>query len=315
MVTANSCISRPTMPPMNSTGMNTAASETVIDRMVNATSFEPANAASIGGLPSSMCRTMFSSITMASSTTNPTASVSAISDRLSRLKPNAYITANVPMTDTGSARLGITVADTLRRKRKITSTTSPIVSTRVNFTSATDSRIDFERSLRTSSVDRGGELRPQCRHQRADRVDDLHRVGAGLALNRDEDRASRALIGPGLVVLHAVEDARHLVEAHRRAVAVGDHDRPVPGRGHQLAVGLDDERLPRAGQRAGRQVGVGLLDRLRHLVDADLPRRQLPRVEVDPHGELLGAVDVDLRDARHRGQPLRDHRLGVLVHL
>ena len=85
MVTANSCISRPTMPPMKSTGMNTAASDTVIDRMVNATSFEPANAASIGDLPSSMCRTMFSSITMASSTTNPTESVSAISDRLSRL--------------------------------------------------------------------------------------------------------------------------------------------------------------------------------------------------------------------------------------
>ncbi len=144
------------MPPMNSTGMNTAASDTVIDRMVNATSFEPANAASIGGLPSSMCRTMFSSITMASSTTNPTASVSAISDRLSRLKPNAYITANVPITETGSARLGITVADTLRRKRKITSTTSPIVSTRVNFTSATDSRIDFERSLRTSRLTAAG---------------------------------------------------------------------------------------------------------------------------------------------------------------
>ncbi len=36
-------------------------------------------------MPSSMWRKMFSSITMASSTTNPTAMVSAISDRLSRL--------------------------------------------------------------------------------------------------------------------------------------------------------------------------------------------------------------------------------------
>ena len=34
MVTANSWNSRPTMPPMNSTGMNTAASESVMERIV-----------------------------------------------------------------------------------------------------------------------------------------------------------------------------------------------------------------------------------------------------------------------------------------
>jgi len=65
--------------------MNTAASDSVMERMVNPTSRDPANAASSGGVPFSMWRTMFSSITMASSTTNPTDSVSAIIDRLSRL--------------------------------------------------------------------------------------------------------------------------------------------------------------------------------------------------------------------------------------
>ena len=73
------------IPPMNSTGMNTAVSEMVIDRMVNPISRAPSSAACSGRFPISMCRTMFSSITMASSTTNPTESVSAISDRLSRL--------------------------------------------------------------------------------------------------------------------------------------------------------------------------------------------------------------------------------------
>ena len=47
MVTANSCSSRPRMPPMNSTGMKTAASESVIDRMVKPISREPLSAASI----------------------------------------------------------------------------------------------------------------------------------------------------------------------------------------------------------------------------------------------------------------------------
>jgi hypothetical protein len=83
MTTANSRKTRPTTPPMNSTGMKTATSEKVIDRMVKPISREPFIAASNGFSPSSICRTMFSSMTMASSTTKPTASVNASSEILS----------------------------------------------------------------------------------------------------------------------------------------------------------------------------------------------------------------------------------------
>ena len=65
--------------------MKTAASDSVIETIVKAISLEPSSAACIRGFPISMCRTMFSSMTIASSTTKPTESVSAISDRLSRL--------------------------------------------------------------------------------------------------------------------------------------------------------------------------------------------------------------------------------------
>ena len=71
------------MPLMNNTGMNTAASERVMERIVKPISRPPSNAACMRGLPISMCRTMFSRITMASSTTKPTESVSAMSERLS----------------------------------------------------------------------------------------------------------------------------------------------------------------------------------------------------------------------------------------
>ena len=73
------------IPPMNSTGMNTAASERVIERMVKPISLAPSSAASSAGFPVSTWRTMFSSMTMASSTTNPSESVRAMSERLSRL--------------------------------------------------------------------------------------------------------------------------------------------------------------------------------------------------------------------------------------
>ena len=75
MVTANSRNTRPTTPLMNSTGMNTATSDRVIDMMVKPISREPRKAASITRSPLSTWRTMFSSMTMASSTTNPTDSV------------------------------------------------------------------------------------------------------------------------------------------------------------------------------------------------------------------------------------------------
>ncbi len=73
------------MPPMKRNGRNTATSEIVIERMVNPISREPSSAAWRGDLPISMWRTTFSSMTIASSTTKPTDSVSAMSDRLSRL--------------------------------------------------------------------------------------------------------------------------------------------------------------------------------------------------------------------------------------
>ena len=50
------------------------------------------------------------------------------------------------MMDIGSARLGMTVADRLRRNRKMTSTTSTRVISSVNVTSCTDSWIVVERS-------------------------------------------------------------------------------------------------------------------------------------------------------------------------
>ena len=110
IVTANSLNSRPMMPPMNSSGMNTATRLTEMESTVKAISLAPVTAAMRGCSPSSVWRTIFSSTTMASSTTKPVASVSASSDRLSRLKPKKYMPAKVPMAATGSTTAGMKVA-------------------------------------------------------------------------------------------------------------------------------------------------------------------------------------------------------------
>ena len=64
--------------------------------------------------------------------------------------------AKVPMIDMGNARLGIMVAETFRKKRKITRTTSATVRSSVNLTSLTESRMDSERSIRMPRFTEGG---------------------------------------------------------------------------------------------------------------------------------------------------------------
>jgi hypothetical protein len=132
IVMANSRNSRPSTPLMKRMGMNTAASEIVIETIVNPISREPLRAASSGSCPCSIWRTMFSSITIASSTTKPIERMSAIIDRLSRVKPSSDITANVPRIENGRASAGMSVAEPLWRNAKITATTSPSVTSMVH---------------------------------------------------------------------------------------------------------------------------------------------------------------------------------------
>ena len=93
-----------------------------------------------------MCRAMFSIITMASSTTKPVAIVSAIKVRLFSEKCSRYITANVPMSESGAATEAMKVAGTLRRKKKITATTRATLRHSSNSTSCTEARMPVVRS-------------------------------------------------------------------------------------------------------------------------------------------------------------------------
>ncbi len=155
---ANSRKSRPTMPVMKRSGMKTAMSETLSEMTVKPICRAPLSAASIGASPISMKRTMFSIITIASSTTKPVAMVNAMSERLSRVKPTSSITPKVPMIASGSETLGMIVAQNLRRKTKMTRTTRKMVRTSVNCTSWTEARMVAVRSDSTSTLTEGGSV-------------------------------------------------------------------------------------------------------------------------------------------------------------
>ncbi len=80
---------RPTMPPMNATGTNTARIESEVESTAKPISSVPLRAAVKWSSPRSRCRTMFSRTTMASSIRMPMARDSAIRVIMFSVKPNA----------------------------------------------------------------------------------------------------------------------------------------------------------------------------------------------------------------------------------
>ncbi len=151
---------RPAMPGMNDTGMNTAISESVVARTGRPISRVASTAAGKGLTPfSSMKRTMFSSTTMASSMTMPTASASASSVRKLRVKPATHIIPKVPMMEMGIASAAMIVLRTLPRKSSTTSAASSAPTTRCSLTAPMPVRITAELSRTTSSLVPSGSER------------------------------------------------------------------------------------------------------------------------------------------------------------
>ncbi len=106
------------MPPRKATGTKTALSTNTIAMIGAVTSAMARIAASLGKTPSSrICRSTFSTTTMASSTTIPMAKTMPNKVSVLMENPSACIPANVPMSETGTATAGIKVARQLCKNR------------------------------------------------------------------------------------------------------------------------------------------------------------------------------------------------------
>src|SRR5687768_15433435 len=116
---------------MNAIGTNTATSTSAIAMMGPLTSSIALYVASRGDKPFSMFLSTFSTTTMASSTTIPIASTNPNSDSALMENPNASISANVPMMDTGTASNGMIEARQVCRNTITTITTSAKASSNV----------------------------------------------------------------------------------------------------------------------------------------------------------------------------------------
>ena len=134
-VNANSRNSEPVSPPWIPTGAYTAASVIVIAMIGPSSSRAASIAARCGRLPACRCRSMFSTITIASSTTRPTDSTIASSVSRLIVKPAASIRNTAPTSEIGIATTAITTERSEPRNRKITAITIRSVSVSVESTS------------------------------------------------------------------------------------------------------------------------------------------------------------------------------------
>ena len=131
IVTANCLFSRPWMPPMKATGRKTEERMRAMATTGPETSDMALTVASRGVIPSSMWCSTASTTTIASSTTRPMASTRPKSERVLIEKPSSGKAAKVPISDTGTAIMGMSVARQFCRKRKTTRMTSTMAATSV----------------------------------------------------------------------------------------------------------------------------------------------------------------------------------------
>ena len=138
-VTANCWYSLPASPPRNATGTNTDTRTSSMATIAPVTSRIDSIAASLGeSFFSAISRSTFSSTTIASSTTIPVASTIANSVSVFKVKPKSMRPPNAPISDTGTAMIGISVARQLCRNTNTTSSTRNAASESVMITSWID---------------------------------------------------------------------------------------------------------------------------------------------------------------------------------
>ncbi len=149
-VTPNSPRNEPTRPSTKITGRKTTAMERVAAVAAKAIWRVPFEAASKGASPASRCRSMFSSTTMASSITTPTARARASRVMMLRVAPKIHITPKLAMMESGMAVATMSVGRVRRRKTKTTRVARKAPKTSANWVSATESRMDWEKSMMPS---------------------------------------------------------------------------------------------------------------------------------------------------------------------
>src|ERR1700674_1887523 len=162
-------------------------------------------------------------------------------------------------------------------------------------------------------LDGGRDRSLEHRHHRFDLLYGLDDVGAGLALDRQEDRPLLVEPGGNQLVLTRADGLGDIPDAARRAIAIGDDQIGVVFRMEQLIVGIERVGLARAVERAFRKVDIGLAEYRAYILEVDAARRQRLRIDLNADGRLLLASDAHEADTRYLRDLLQQNILRISV--
>src|SRR6516162_6745913 len=153
----------------------------------------------------------------------------------------------------------------------------------------------------------------EFRHQRLDIVYDGDRIGAWRLLDRDALRSLVAKPRTHALVLYRIDSVPDILDAHRRAVFVGDDDVAVAFGVEQLVVGIQRDRLMLGLDLALWVVYGGGDKRIADILHAQALCGERRRVDLDAGGVRHRTEHKDLPDPGLGREPFRDDIVGVLV--
>src|SRR5262249_48616201 len=247
---------------------------------------------------------MFSIMTMASSTTKPVPIVSAMSERLSSENPQNHMMPKVAMIDSGSATPAMMVARMVRRKISTTVMTNATLRISVNCTSRTEARMLAVAAWTTGRVEPTSNGRLQFRQLVLDALYRLDDIGAGLALDVDDDGWLALVEAPDPAVFESIDHIGHISEQDRGSVAIG-HDDVAVGIGcGELVVGGDGVGLVRAVERAFGAGDVRRDDHVAQVLERDAVIGEARQVRLDADGGADIALHGDTPHAGNFAEPL-----------
>ena len=164
-------------------------------------------------------------------------------------------------------------------------------------------------------VDRHRQGFAQGRQVLEDRVHHLDHIGARLLGDLHQHGGLAVEQAQIADILHAIADLGHVLQPHRRAIAICDDQGLIVLGKRGAVIGIDLEGLAGLLDVALGAVGIGGADRGAHIFQADAVFVEGAGIELDADGRRRGAVERDIADARNLRQLLLDDVAGLVVDL
>ena len=169
------------------------------------------------------------------------------------------------------------------------------------------------RSLITSTFTPAGISPSELRQGGVNAFNGLDDIRARLLEDNQECAGLARRRGAKQIVFGAVNRMADIGDPDRRPLLIREDDVAVIGRLHDLVVRGDREALQSAVYRALGCVGGDVAENRADVLQGEISRCQLFRIDLHTHRRLLLPADVNQSDAMNLRDLLRENILGVIV--